>query len=66
MKSLENLLSTNFSSDLHLKCRQKINFENIFLATFKQNIKGRVIVVHHIHPSQVKYYNYRLTNFRIV
>lgn len=59
MKSLENLLSTDFLSDLRLKCRQKLNFENIFLATYKQNIKGRVIVVHHIDPSQVKYYKYR-------
>lgn len=53
--SLEKLFSTDLFSMPYLKSIREIDLKNIYLATYKPNIKGRVKVIQCIGQSQVPY-----------
>lgn len=55
MESLENLLLSNHFFGPYLNHVKDINVENMYLATYKPNIKGRVKVMYFIDEFQVKY-----------
>lgn len=55
MESLENLLLGNHFCGPYLNHVRDIKMENMYLAIFKANIKGRVKVMYLIDEFQVKY-----------
>lgn len=55
MEALENLLLSNNFFGPYLNHVRDIDMENMYLATYKPSIKGRVKVMYFIDEFQVKY-----------
>lgn len=53
IKSLEKLFLTDTFSGPYLKSINDIHFDNIYLATYKSNIKGRVIIKYCVDMTKV-------------